>query len=336
MDKKEEARKRAKEWYNANKERALEYAKNIPKEKLEERYAKRKEVYHANRDALLEKRRLKNADNEEYKAKNREKARLYREANREKIRASHKKTREKHKDKVRTRQHNYRVKKRAAFIETIDFRVVFTRDKGVCHICKKITTTEKVNGEMPSNYATIDHEIPINKGGLHCYENVKIACKNCNSAKSDHIPPEGIQMNLFAQPGIVQKKVKKKQTPEDKKAYMKVWREKNKESQKEKGLQRRLSKRPENWEPRTKFAHLPKEERKKIYYERYHEKKKDEINAKNRERRAKNKALGIKEWKPDPEVSKAYFKAYNEKNRERKAAYDRERRKKLAKSQPEA
>jgi hypothetical protein len=183
---------------------------------------------------------------------------------------------------------DYRARKMEAYIEAVNFKVVFERDKGICHICGTKTRKNFTKGKQPSNYATLDHVIPLSKGGLHCYENVKIACKSCNSEKSDRIPREGIQMSLFAQPGVTRR-------------------------------------------AKEFTAHLPIEERKRIWWKRYNEKNKDKINAKSRERRAKNKALGIPNWKPDPEVSKAYFKAYNEKNKAKKSEYDKARYKKLAK-----
>jgi len=184
--------------------------------------------------------------------------------------------------KDRGYKNDYRAKKMDAYIEAVNFKVVFERDKGVCHICGTKTRRNFTKGKQPSNYATLDHVIPLNKGGLHCYENVKIACKSCNSEKSDRIPTEGIQMSLFAQPGVT-KRVKES------------------------------------------TAHLPIEERKKIWQQRYREKNRDKINESNRNRRDRKKILGIPERKPDPEVSKAYFKAYYEKNREKKRAYDKAR-----------
>ena len=49
------------------------------------------------------------------------------------------------------------------------------RAKYRCYYCKKKTKL------------TMDHVIPLSKGGLHTQENVVPACQACNSAKRDQI-----------------------------------------------------------------------------------------------------------------------------------------------------
>jgi 5-methylcytosine-specific restriction endonuclease McrA len=36
------------------------------------------------------------------------------------------------------------------------------------------------------NYPTIDHITPISKGGTHTWDNVGLACKRCNTLKSNN------------------------------------------------------------------------------------------------------------------------------------------------------
>lgn len=62
------------------------------------------------------------------------------------------------------------------------------RDDGVCHICgKKIDKEDyryqdghRITGH---NYPTIDHVIPVSKGGTHTWDNVKLAHMVCNAQK---------------------------------------------------------------------------------------------------------------------------------------------------------
>ena len=55
---------------------------------------------------------------------------------------------------------------------------IIRRDGLNCYICGK---------ELTVSTATIDHVIPISRGGYHCPNNAKIACKPCNNAKYNKI-----------------------------------------------------------------------------------------------------------------------------------------------------
>ncbi len=60
---------------------------------------------------------------------------------------------------------------------------LYMRDMGICALCgKHIDFDCDVNS---NNYPTIDHIIPISKGGLHKWDNVQLACRGCNMKKSD-------------------------------------------------------------------------------------------------------------------------------------------------------
>lgn len=57
------------------------------------------------------------------------------------------------------------------------------RDNGVCHICGEMVV-RGINYNAP-NYPTIDHVMPISKGGTHTWDNVKLAHRKCNIKKRD-------------------------------------------------------------------------------------------------------------------------------------------------------
>jgi Restriction endonuclease len=69
----------------------------------------------------------------------------------------------------------------APVLETFRDEEIFERDKWICQIC-----FEKVNKKLKwpdPGSASIDHVIPIAKGGSHCRQNVVLAHRICNSSK---------------------------------------------------------------------------------------------------------------------------------------------------------
>jgi len=61
-------------------------------------------------------------------------------------------------------------------VSAVDRTLVFARDNGICHICKK-----KVN---PKSWH-LDHLIPLSKGGEHTYQNVAVAHPFCNLSRGN-------------------------------------------------------------------------------------------------------------------------------------------------------
>ena len=69
---------------------------------------------------------------------------------------------------------------------------LFRRDEGVCSICGKRCNYEDytvVDGITICGdwYPSIDHIIPLAKGGLHSWDNVQLAHRRCNWEKSDNL-----------------------------------------------------------------------------------------------------------------------------------------------------
>lgn len=75
-----------------------------------------------------------------------------------------------------------RARKRNAYIEAVDRLEVFKRDGWRCYICGKKTVDRK---QWHKRKATVDHVIPLAKGGTHEMANCRTACWMCNSSKSD-------------------------------------------------------------------------------------------------------------------------------------------------------
>lgn len=75
--------------------------------------------------------------------------------------------------------------------ENVDRLSVFQRDEYKCWICGKKTLSDFALSEGSScphpDSPTLDHVIPLSKGGPHSYSNTKCACFLCNCLKSDKI-----------------------------------------------------------------------------------------------------------------------------------------------------
>lgn len=72
----------------------------------------------------------------------------------------------------------------ACFVEDVSKKVVAKRDKWCCQICRK-----KVDHELawphPMSWS-LDHIVPISKGGEHSYANTQLAHLTCNISKRAH------------------------------------------------------------------------------------------------------------------------------------------------------
>ena len=60
--------------------------------------------------------------------------------------------------------------------------------RGVCHYCGK---------KVPPEELTMDHVIPVARGGRSTRGNVVPCCSACNKTKSAHTPVEAILDQLF-------------------------------------------------------------------------------------------------------------------------------------------
>ena len=84
----------------------------------------------------------------------------------------------------------------------ISLETLYERDKGICYICGgkcDFNDNYGVNGYFTAglNYPSIDHIIPLARGGMHAWDNVKLAHHHCNSTKSDILPSElGLDIDI--------------------------------------------------------------------------------------------------------------------------------------------
>ena len=102
-------------------------------------------------------------------------------------------------------EHSRRLKIQSAMVDKdITVKGLFLRDKGICAICGKpcdINDYEYRDGVFiaGNNYPSVDHIIPLSKGGVHSWDNVQLAHRICNTKKRDHIYGEGIRSTILQQ-----------------------------------------------------------------------------------------------------------------------------------------
>ena len=99
-------------------------------------------------------------------------------------------TKEKRREKSKTeigrefnvkKQQKRRARKRGVEVESVTPKDIYERDNWTCYLCgKKINKTSKApHPKSPS----LDHVVPICKGGGHTPENIKAAHLQCNQSK---------------------------------------------------------------------------------------------------------------------------------------------------------
>lgn len=80
-----------------------------------------------------------------------------------------------------------RARKRAIAYQPINNEKIFARDGWRCAYCNRKVYPRNPHKPNKPKEATLDHVIPISKGGKHIEENVVCACRECNSLKSDKV-----------------------------------------------------------------------------------------------------------------------------------------------------
>lgn len=83
-----------------------------------------------------------------------------------------------------------KIEKNGKIDYTITLKKLVKRDKNVCYICNKECNlndyTYQDNYFIAGNYyPSIDHVIPISKGGTHTWDNIRLAHRICNTIKGN-------------------------------------------------------------------------------------------------------------------------------------------------------
>lgn len=145
--------------------------------------AKALAYHYANREKVLARKKA-------YRAKNHERLlaegrKRYAE-NAEKMRAQTKAYKKAHPEYGLSYESMRRAAKRAPGAEKVDVAVLYVRDNKTCTLC---------HTHVKRSEWSIDHIIPLSKGGEHTYRNTALAHKLCNIRKRDGVVTQ--QMHLF-------------------------------------------------------------------------------------------------------------------------------------------
>lgn len=85
--------------------------------------------------------------------------------------------------------HHYSERCKAYGVEydkDVTLKKVIQRDNGICQICgRPVDIEDKGDRCVGALYPSIDHIIPLSKGGGHTWDNVQLAHMICNSIKCD-------------------------------------------------------------------------------------------------------------------------------------------------------
>lgn len=68
----------------------------------------------------------------------------------------------------------------------ITLEKLFGRDSGICYLCGGACDWDDMtDGNAGDSYPSIDHVLPLAKGGTHTWDNIKLAHRKCNWEKRD-------------------------------------------------------------------------------------------------------------------------------------------------------
>ena len=85
---------------------------------------------------------------------------------------------------------------------SITLAKLYERDGGRCRVCGIVCDWHDINvkedGVMIAGetYPSVDHVLPVAKGGKHEWSNVQLLCRHCNSIKGDRQSPQSAFLPL--------------------------------------------------------------------------------------------------------------------------------------------
>lgn len=159
-----------KEWYKGYKERDLERSKAY---------------YRANKKQILSRHKAWRESNIEKVLTD---AKYHRDLHRDEINEYSRLHYENNKDYYTDKSKKRRAIKLKASIEEVNSNKVFNRDSWICQLCLEPVDPNLVHPDPRSK--SLDHIVPLSKGGDHSYANTQLAHLVCNLSKGSRIMEE--------------------------------------------------------------------------------------------------------------------------------------------------
>jgi hypothetical protein len=185
---KDKLREKSRKYYHDNRDKCLEYNKKWVAENKEKRNEYENQYRLTHRQSERERWRLWYSDennaqkrieyNKKYRKENKDKIKEYQSNNREAINAIKLRSQKKHPETHRDTEHKRRARKNSCHCESINNIEIYERDKWVCKICNNPVDKDLKWPDMMS--PSLDHIIPLSKGGNHVATNVQLAHLRCN------------------------------------------------------------------------------------------------------------------------------------------------------------
>jgi 5-methylcytosine-specific restriction endonuclease McrA len=171
---KEWCREYMRRWRAANKEHLREYTagraakRRVTTARWDKANAERRRAVHQVWYQATRERRL-------------EASRLWKLNNPEKARAKDIEWRKNNPEKARAKDHRKRALKKRATIADCTAAIANLKKITLCHWCDALLT---------KTTHTIDHVVPLARGGTHAPDNLVVACRSCNSSRGAKLVSE--------------------------------------------------------------------------------------------------------------------------------------------------
>lgn len=192
QDNREECLEISRKYRAAHKKEIAEQKRKYGKEHKEEKLEQNRKYRKEHKEEVAEYQKKYHADHKEELAKQKKN---YRIKYKEKVAKRKREYHQKNKDKALAANHRRRVRKLGnGPVEYFTNLEIFERDGWICQICKLPVDPTLLyldsDGKVDTRYQSLDHIIPLSRGGTHTRSNVQLSHLFCNISKNAKIYEE--------------------------------------------------------------------------------------------------------------------------------------------------